>query len=509
MKSRAFVVEGLPGATHREAFRIRSMDKPPRQRSVTPAPSSPDSVAEPSPRGLERPPSPAAAEGWCPAKAFATLTMAALVAGANGAGLHLGCTRAGEVTRDAAPGVRGPARAPWPEGGVDLEPARPRPWWSPAGGSHGKDFDATLGYPGEGPQLPRTSPSLKTETLTLVTANVTSWSTGTDAGVLGSDAEVLILQEVKLREDSCRAAKAHSRRHNYHGLWAPAKRIGPCGPASGGLATLVCENKAFRPVAPECSGPNWSGARWTDTAMGAGGTQIHVINVYGWPLGTPDLWKNQNALWKKKFSHIAGLRNAPWIMAGDWNATPDQLWVPALAPRAAGWLPDIGSRQPTCFPVKGEPTEKDLVLVSHCLRGAVTGYDFLPVGVLPTHKAVKLTLRLAALREPVRTLRKPRTIPHPEGGAGEPQDERPAPWARVEAQAVCAQQAWDAWTKAAEDWLLRRAGIPQKAEEPYRGRGAPPVVRMRMPLPIATHQQHGEVHGRAKAWTAQANRYRE
>ena len=30
-----------------------------------------------------------------------------------------------------------------------------------------------------------------------------------------------------------------------------------------------------------------------------------------------------------------------------------------------------------------------------------------------------------------------------------------------------------------------------------------------MPLPIATHQQHGEVHGKAKIWAAQANRYRE
>ena len=30
-----------------------------------------------------------------------------------------------------------------------------------------------------------------------------------------------------------------------------------------------------------------------------------------------------------------------------------------------------------------------------------------------------------------------------------------------------------------------------------------------MPLPIATRQQHGEVHGKAKVWAAQANRYRE
>ena len=30
-----------------------------------------------------------------------------------------------------------------------------------------------------------------------------------------------------------------------------------------------------------------------------------------------------------------------------------------------------------------------------------------------------------------------------------------------------------------------------------------------MPLPIATHQQRGEVHSKAKVWAAQANRYRE
>ena len=171
---------------------------------------------------------------------------------------------------------------------------------------------------------------------------------------------------------------------------------------------------------------------------------MHVINVYGWPLGTPDFWKNQNALWKEMFCHIAGLGDVPWIMAGDWNATPDQLRVPALAPRAAGWLPDVGGRQPTCFPVKGEPTEKHFFLVSHCFRGAVTDYDFLPVGVLPTHRAVKLTPRLAAFREPVRTFRETRTIPHPGVEGEQPQEDRLPPWTQVEVEGVGAQRAWDA-----------------------------------------------------------------
>ena len=72
-----------------------------------------------------------------------------------------------------------------------------------------------------------------------------------------------------------------------------------------------------------------------------------------------------------------------------------------------------------------------------------------------------------------------------------------------------AQAIWDAWIKKAEDWLLDQAGIGHGEEGPYRGRSTAPVVRKRMPLPISTHQRHREVHGRAKVWTAQANRYRE
>ena len=222
-----------------------------------------------------------------------------------------------------------------------------RPWWRRARRLGVADFDATLGYPGEGPQLPHATPSPKSEILTLVTANVTSWSTGTDAGVLASESEVLILQEVRLREDSLRAARSEARRAKYHGSWAPARRVGPCGPASGGLATLVSDNKAFRAVAPERPGPHWKDGRWTHTAIGAGGTQVHVINVYGWPQGTPDHSKNQNTLWREMFGHVAGLGDVPWIMAGDWNATPEQVWAPALAPRTSGWLPDVGGRRPT------------------------------------------------------------------------------------------------------------------------------------------------------------------
>ena len=170
----------------------------------------------------------------------------------------------------------------------------------------------------------------------------------------------------------------------------------------------------------------------------------------------------------------------------------------------AGSPPASRSREP--------PTENFACLISHCLLGAVVDHELLPVGVLPTHRAVRLTLRLAALKE-LRTLRKPRTILHPERDKDATYPSYPAgtlgPWINPRAELEGAQHAWDAWTKEAKEWLLRRAGITQEGEAPYKGRGAQPVARLRMPLPIATYRRHGEVHGKAKIWASQANRYRE
>ena len=160
------------------------------------------------------------------------------------------------------PGSVGEAREPrgWGQPPGSPQADRPRsdgwPCWRQVAGHAWRDYDDTLGYPGEGQQMPRSTSSAKSEALTLLTANVTSWSTGTGAGILASEAEVLVPQEVKLREDPLRAAKSEAKRAKYHGTWAAAKRIGQCGPASGGLATLVCETRAFRTVAPDSPCPH-------------------------------------------------------------------------------------------------------------------------------------------------------------------------------------------------------------------------------------------------------------
>ena len=84
MRSGAFTAQHLPGAASRNLLRVRGVDAPPRQGCVTPVPSSPESVEEPSPRELTRSRSPRAAGDWRPTRAFAALTLATLTAGAQG-----------------------------------------------------------------------------------------------------------------------------------------------------------------------------------------------------------------------------------------------------------------------------------------------------------------------------------------------------------------------------------------------------------------------------------------
>jgi len=75
-------------------------------------------------------------------------------------------------------------------------------------------------------------------------------------------------------------------------------------------------------------------------------------------------------------------------------------------------------------------------------------------------------------------------------------------------RSATAQESWERWTARAEDWLLDLAGVRPEHRGPYRGRGEPPLVKRRRPLPPALNRTAGEVHGAGRAWAAQAARYR-
>ena len=152
-------------------------------------------------------------------------------------------------------------------------------------------FDSTRGYPGEGP-LGRSN---RGERITIATINITSWRGGVSQGALDMRADILMLQETRLTEDAQRASRAEARRAQYWGLWTPALRRSNLGAASGGLASVTHTDRPWRKVAPEEALPHFRGGRWSHVVIFAGGTELHVFNVYGWPAGTPDQAARQSA----------------------------------------------------------------------------------------------------------------------------------------------------------------------------------------------------------------------
>eukprot|EP00972_Heterocapsa_arctica_P007662 1116537-Heterocapsa_arctica.AAC.1 len=64
-------------------------------------------------------------------------------------------------------------------------------------------------------------------------------------------------------------------------------------------------------------------------------------------MGTTDLVARQEALRLELFAQVATLGNAPWVIGGDWNIQPDQLWLQTIAPRYTGFLPGTADKQST------------------------------------------------------------------------------------------------------------------------------------------------------------------
>ena len=380
----------------------------------------------------------------------------------------------------------------------------------------GRAFDPTCGFPGEGP-MARTA--TRGEVLKLSTINVTSWAGGVARGALGTRADVLLLQETRLEGPALRGARAEARRGGYWGRWTQASRLSRMGAASGGLSELCHVDRAWRKGGSGLNHPHALEGRWSHTVFLAGGTQVHVFNVYGWPEGSPDRAARQGALWVEIFTEIAALGGAPWVAGGDWNATPDEVWPHVLNPRVGGVLPGPASRRPTCFPVSGEPRELDFFLISRSLSHCVQRYNVGLPGDYSVHCEVALTLRLEGLNRPVPTLIRPRAIPEleappgplqgvPPGQEGAPR-RRALHWGDPIGLASTAQGSWDAWTRKAEDCLLRASAIPEARWGPYRGRGEGIKIRRRRPCPRTTTAAGGEEHGRARALAVRAARYRD
>ena len=133
---------------------------------------------------------------------------------------------------------------------------------------------------------------------------------------------------------------------------------------------------------------------------------IHVISLY---LKDSEGLSEYNLRVLQEAAVLALTLGTPWIMAGDWNITPEQL-------QAANWLgvakgTVFATELPTCH-----CSTYDYFVVSHNLAHAVVGVQRIDDAGLHPHHPCRVLLRGDAKRKAVRKLtRAPKvhaTLPH-------------------------------------------------------------------------------------------------
>ena len=114
----------------------------------------------------------------------------------------------------------------------------------------------------------------------LITANITSWSSG-EAWALARAEDVVCLQEHRLTGERLAAAEAAGRRAGWSGIWEPAKRSEKWGPASGGVSILARAPRRIARVP-------WADADGADAGRVVHGVVecgarclLYMFNVYG------------------------------------------------------------------------------------------------------------------------------------------------------------------------------------------------------------------------------------
>ena len=186
---------------------------------------------------------------------------------------------------------------------------------------------------------------------------------------------------------------------------------------------------------------------WTRT------TRLHLVSVYGVNRSSPDFHTGNSRLQAVLQIYLAGLRNFPWVLGGDWNIE--------LAELPAFWQRRHILRAPP------GPTQKFGRVLDWFLTGPTVPSTLHNTQIIPgtDHVAVALRLR-GALRSTLGfRARQPQGISlEAVRSLGDPQSREP--WEHFFGDPP---STWDHWTRQAEDTVLLATDTEARGN---RGRGA-------------------------------------
>ncbi len=241
--------------------------------------------------------------------------------------------------------------------------------------------------------------------LVVDTCNGTSW--GTIARyLLQTNADLILIQEHHLAPGQIAAASQWASRKGWQSIWTSAEQ----GEGSGWRAGVcICARAPVYLSLPRRGGSNVCGARAVAAVAEAPGHRpIAVYSAYlrdGEGLSAGNL-----GILATLGQHI-GLQGeeAPFILAADFQMSPDKIAVAGLADKIGAVICASGNRRGTCRTPQGN-NELDYFYVQRGLARAVASIATVEGTCIRTHVPVRLTMKPAVTSARTLVLRKPPPI---------------------------------------------------------------------------------------------------
>ena len=232
------------------------------------------------------------------------------------------------------------------------------------------------------------------------TANPNAWSGATEH-LNSSAADFMAIQETKVEGDAVDDAENTARNLGW------AASISPClqgagGGKSAGVAVACRQHIGMSTSCEEEDLPKSLQGRFAVKHIGAmckGG--FHLAS--GYLHSSLGIKHKHNMDWLQDASVVLKTLNGPWILAADFNATPEQL-------TETGWLRTVGG---VIIAPEGTTCKKrtiDFFVVSQDLAGSVVGASVIDDALFEPHRPVRLYIRAKPRSMMVRTLKTATTI---------------------------------------------------------------------------------------------------
>lgn len=340
--------------------------------------------------------------------------------------------------------------------------------------------------------------------------------------ILGIEADVLVLQEVRLTEEGMELATREAEDKGWDTLWGrpQPRRRGThrdqrLDARPGGVGTLVRKGVCATVSPRTAEGERlYETGCWNSTAVriGEGAGLVHIVNVYGHAGATAQMETMQRneelleALWMEANS----IPEEPVVIMGDFNVDPGRSQVVARNVAEGVWV-DVAAQKAHLLDMEPEDTYHgpqgarsriDYAILNQAAMQLFEDVELLRDTGCPNHAFIKLTLGHQGRKQTALRCKKPMNLPDAVCAKLE-EGEASLLEATVVDQYVGqfdkahrerdVDGLWAVWSEMAEDFLIQKAAmetgefdIAKSAR--YRGRGRSATPQMG---PVAAYSGRG------------------